>query len=316
MVGGDMEDSIPIHRDALKHWIYSDAEYFKVWVTMLARARYLVEPKKDIYQNIHYTLNRGEFLFGRKKWNENTGVSEQKLRTLIKKLIKEEMIVNVTTTSKFTIYLIVNYEKFNQHDNQQRYQEIQGIEEVNNHHDNLQLTSIQPASNQHLTTNKESKERSKKVENEKTNIYTPEFELFWSEYPSPGYQNSKQQAFKNFKTLLRKKVSADSIIQAAKNYTTDCEALCKTNYLYKASNFIGQAEYYKSYLDEFWEPAQQELFDKPKQKYNSNVGLDAINSFFGGANGATENNRRSAGRTAEKSEDFTTIDVCFSECKD
>jgi len=261
-VGGDMEDSIPIHRDALKHWIYSDAEYFKVWVTMLARARYLVEPKKDIYQNIHYTLNRGEFLFGRKKWNENTGVSEQKLRTLIKKLIKEEMIVNVTTTSKFTIYLIVNYEKFNQHNNQQQDQEMQGVEEVNNRHDNLQLTSIQPASNQHLTTNKESKERSKKVETEKTNIYTPEFELFWTAYPAAGYQNSKPQTFKNFNSLIKKKVSSDSLIQAARNYTADCKTEGKTDYLYKASNFVGKAEYYKSYLPGNWVPS------KPKFKQN------------------------------------------------
>lgn len=104
-----------------------------------------------------------------------------------------------------------------------------------------------------------------KIEKELKNIYSDEFEMFWLEYPKQGHQNSKPQSFKNFKTLLKKKVDSNSLIQSARNYATDCKTLSKTEYLYKASNFIGQAEYYKSYLDEVWEPAQQELFTNKRE---------------------------------------------------
>jgi|GEM_PF-1816679 len=198
-----MQDSIPIHRGILKHWIYSDSDYFKVWVTMLSRARYLAEPKKGLYQNVNYTLNRGEFLFGRKKWNEDTGVSEQKLRTLIKKLLREEMIVNLSTTSKFTIFLIVNYENFNQQTNQQQTHEEQGVDDVGEpaHQppDNQHLTSNQPASNQHLTTNKEGNKKAKTVKTVKTNIYTSEFESFWSAYPKKKSKNDALKAWNKIK---------------------------------------------------------------------------------------------------------------------
>ena len=63
------------------------------------------------------------------------------------------MIEVVSRTSKFTIYKIVNYEKFNQQENQQ----YQGVEET----DDQQTTSRQPADNQQTTNKEESKERKK-----------------------------------------------------------------------------------------------------------------------------------------------------------
>lgn len=150
-----MNDSIPICRSILNHWIYNDAEYLKVWLTMLARARYTEEVKAGMHEGVMYTLNRGEFIFGRKKWSEQTGVGEQRLRTLIKKLEADSMIVNLSTTSKFTVYRIVNYEKFNRLAEQENKGLDDGCQPASNH----QLTTIQPAANQQLTTNEECKER-------------------------------------------------------------------------------------------------------------------------------------------------------------
>jgi hypothetical protein len=104
----------------------------------------------------------------------------------------------------------------------------------------------------------------KKEKNEKKNIYTSEFELFWSSYPESG-RELKPQSFKNFTSLIKnKKLLSKDLIQAAKNYSTDCTSLKKTDFLYKASNFVGKAEYYKSYLDGVWVPA------KPKQGSSQN----------------------------------------------
>ena len=111
--------------------------------------------------------------------------------------------------------------------------------------------------------NKEiNKKINKKQSTKRDDVYTVNFEEFWTAYPIAGHQNSKPQAFKNFQNLIKKKVSADSIIQSAKNYATDCKTLSKTEYLYKASNFVGREEYYKSYLPDVWIPVKQNVMTK------------------------------------------------------
>lgn len=180
------EDSIPICRSVQKHWIYKDAEYFKIWFEMLANARYGCKPKTDMYEGIIYTLKRGEFIFGRKSWSLRLNIGEQKIRTLIKKLIKENMLVEVSRTSKFTIYSITNYENFNPQDNpqdnQQKSNENQGFTQCGNLQDNQQnnqqVTDRQPPSNHQVTTKEESKEGCKKEKNEKENNNIPYQEVY------------------------------------------------------------------------------------------------------------------------------------------
>jgi len=162
-----MKNSIPVCRSVLTHWIYDDAEYFKVWFTMLARANYSIEPKQGIFEGLTYSLPRGSFLYGRRKWAATTGVSEQRLRTLIKLLEKDGMIINQQTTHKYTIYLIVNYDKFNP----TKVQEVIDSEPDEQPTNNPQTTHKQPTEridpNPQTTTNKE---YTKKVKKEK-NIY-------------------------------------------------------------------------------------------------------------------------------------------------
>ena len=156
--GEQMFNSFPICRSIFDHWIYADAEYLKIWVTMLGKARYLKETKKGLYQNVKYTLEYGEFIFGRKQWSKDLEVGEQRIRTCIKKLINDDMIQLVQSTSKFTIFSVTNYEKFNHQTNHQQDQQTQQSEEDTNHQTNRQPTTIQPPTNHHLTTNKEGKE--------------------------------------------------------------------------------------------------------------------------------------------------------------
>jgi len=147
---------IKISRHIVDHWIYQDAEYFKVWFEMLYRARYLQEPVTRLIHGQLVTIKRGEFVFGRKSWSERLGISEQRLRTLIKRLVQDNMIELVKRYNKFTIYRVVNYEKYNQQDNQQEILENQYLEGDNNQQNNQQLTTKQPPSNQQLTTKEES----------------------------------------------------------------------------------------------------------------------------------------------------------------
>lgn len=165
-----MDGWIKLHREIIDHWIYQDAEYLKVWLEMLIRARYWEGISLELVGDQLVEVDRGEFIFGRPKWSKRLGISEQRLKTLILKMLKDDMIELVRKYPRFTLYRIKNYEKFNQQNNQQDNQQEtlqpSGFEECGNQQDNQQSnqrsTSSQPAPNQQPTNNKESKERSKK----------------------------------------------------------------------------------------------------------------------------------------------------------
>lgn len=178
-----MDGWIKLHREIIDHWIYKDAEYLKVWIEMLIRARYWDESSMELVGDQLIEVGRGEFIFGRPKWSQRLGISEQRLKTLIQKMLKDSMIELVQKYPRFTLYRIKNYEKFNQQDNQETNQqgnqqesapqqaEIEFDNQQDNHDSNQQsnqrATSSQPAANQQPTNNKESKERSKNDKKEK-----------------------------------------------------------------------------------------------------------------------------------------------------
>lgn len=154
------DDSIPICRSVFKHWIYEDAEFLKTWITMLGRAQYTPAPKNCLYMGISYTLGRGEFVFGRKKWCKDTGISEERLRRLIGLMVKDNMISVVAFKGKFTIYKIVNYDKFNQ----QEKHKTKGVAPDNQPTDTPTVTPTEPQqSHQQSTTNEEGIKNDKNV---------------------------------------------------------------------------------------------------------------------------------------------------------
>lgn len=171
-----------LYRDITEHWIYQDAEYLKVWIEMLVRARHSEEASTELIEGQLVTIQQGEFIFGRPGWAKRLGVSEQKLRTLLKKLINDEMIELTSRFNKFSLYRVKNYQNYNQQNNQQDNQHInqqktasplgemsldnQQNNQQDNQQINLQSTSSQPANNQQLTTKEECKER-KNVKNDK-----------------------------------------------------------------------------------------------------------------------------------------------------
>jgi ribosomal protein S25 len=166
-----LENFIGISREISEHWIYKDSQYFHVWFEMLRCARYSKEPKNDIEAGVVYTINYAEFMFGYPSWSRRLKIGEQRLRTLIKLLIKDNMIVQIKKHPKFTIYFIVNYEKYNNLTNNQRGQQTSTVEGCLNNLTNNQPTTCQQPPNNLLTTKEEGKERSKKDKKDKKDIY-------------------------------------------------------------------------------------------------------------------------------------------------
>ena len=99
---------------------------------------------KEVRQMVGYqevTLTPGQFVFGRIKASEETGLSVQTIRTCVDQLRKRQNLT-IKSTNHYSIISIVNWGK---------YQEAS----------TSQLTSNQPATNQQLTTNKNDKNAKK-----------------------------------------------------------------------------------------------------------------------------------------------------------
>jgi DnaD/phage-associated family protein len=149
---------IGIDRDIEDHWIFKDAEYFKVWFEILLRTRFSKEPERKLIEGKLITIEYGQFIFGRVSWSERLGISEQRLRTLIKKLLKDEMIELVKVYQKCSIYFVKNYAKYNHQSNHQQNQQQKDNTDDANHQNNRASTTNQPSANHQLTTQEESKE--------------------------------------------------------------------------------------------------------------------------------------------------------------
>lgn len=63
------------------------------------------------------TVKRGQIITGRKKLAENTGLSERQVRTALNHL-KATKEVTITTTKKYSIISITNYNKYQDYDQQ------------------------------------------------------------------------------------------------------------------------------------------------------------------------------------------------------
>lgn len=237
---------IGIDRGIVNHWIYEDAEYFKVWFEMLYRARYSQEPETKLIDGILVEMNYGEFIYGRTKWSERLKISERRLRTLIDKLQRDNMIESVTKFPRFTVYRIINYAKYNQQNDQQEDQSGQGIPDFDDHPNDQRPTSRRPAGDQRATTKEQGINKvNKSNKGKQGKTYTAEFDEFWNVYPR---KLGKLEAFKTWERIIKKGESPTVIIQCASNYAQDCiNRKTEEQYIKHPKTFLND-ERYKDYM--------------------------------------------------------------------
>lgn len=114
------------------------------------------------------TIKRGQLITGRKILSEETGISEQSIRTCIERL-KSTSEITIKSTNKYSIITICNYEEY-QPSNADVNQQI-------NQQSNQQLTNNQPATNhkqEYKNIKKEkNKEEKEEVKEEKGDSFDP-----------------------------------------------------------------------------------------------------------------------------------------------
>lgn len=118
---------IKIHRSLLEWEWYDDANVFRLFMHSLIIANH----KDKKYRG--RVISKGSFLTSRELLSMQTGLSEQQIRTALKKL-KSTNELTIKTTSQGTEIQVVNYNKYQTSTNE--------------------ATNEQPTNNQQVTTNK------------------------------------------------------------------------------------------------------------------------------------------------------------------
>ncbi len=250
-----LKNFLPLRREVREHWIYQDSDYFKTWVEMLFAARFSKTPKKDIYEGSLYTIKYGEFLFSRPKWCLRLNIKDHKLKKLIKLLNDEGMITKSGRVGKSgaTIYLIKNYDKYNNIDSQTPALSV-GTAMVEGNprqpKDNQAPAKGQP------NTSQTPLKKNDKTEKKGNNGYTEEFNSLYKLYPN---SKAKSDTFKNYTTRL-KQHTHDELEKTVVRYKKEIEHN-KNQFPYSSNNFFGKKAYYEDYLDGNYE--EQEVKKAP-----------------------------------------------------
>lgn len=179
-----MDSFIKLYRRFLEWGWHDDPNMVSLFIHLLLMANYEAKEWHGI------TIERGQFVGGRKVLAEMTGISEQTIRTCLSRLEATGEITR-KSTNKFSIITITKYDS---------YQQSLKAEQPTT---NQQLTNNQPTTNQQLTTTKEIKKEKKEKNNNITPIipfevspeFLPAFTL-WLEY-----KKEKKQSYKGEKSL-------------------------------------------------------------------------------------------------------------------
>jgi len=147
---------IKLHRTFLK-WEWLDkSEMVLIWIYLILKANH----KDSKWHGIE--VKRGQLITSRQNIARDTHLSEQIVRTCLKRLKSTSELTSIST-SKYTILTICNYDRYQTKD-------VKTNQHINQHI-NQQSTSNQPATNQQLTTNKNDKNN--KNDNNDKNKDTP-----------------------------------------------------------------------------------------------------------------------------------------------
>lgn len=166
MGGLIMEGWIKIHKRITQWEWYKDTHTLHLFIHLLLNANY--EPKRWRGQ----LIERGQFVSSRLSLSRDTGIPEQSCRSALARL-KSTNEVTSKSTNKYTLYTIVNYDKYQAKDPQPTSKSTS------------QLTNNQPATNHNIRI-KEIKEES---------ITPNNFDIFWQAYPNKKDRKDAAKAF-------------------------------------------------------------------------------------------------------------------------
>ena len=190
---------IKVHRKMTEWEWYKDQNTSRLFFHLLLTANH--EPKR--YRGVDIPV--GSLTTSRAALAQQTGLSEQQIRTAIKKLISTGEITS-RTTNKYTVITVSNWDLY----------------QASNQQPNQQVTNNQPTNNQQVTTNK--KERMKEGKKERS-IYSAKgavdasFQTLEAREAMKAYLQMRESMKKPVKTERAYKLLIDKLHKLAKTET-------------------------------------------------------------------------------------------------
>lgn len=166
--------------------------------------------RKAVIGKQEIMLFPGQFIFGRRMAAEETGLTEQQIRTALGTL-KTLQILTIKPTNKFSIITIINWGSYQAPESE-----------------------VNQQSNQHLTSN----QPQTKTEECKNNLSVDLYQFYLKEITPK--EKSRQRALSNISSHL-KKYSTDDLRQVILNYKT-VAASRDPQYRKNPANFFGKQE--------------------------------------------------------------------------
>ena len=220
-----MEGWIKLHRSLLEWEWYSDINISRLFIHTLLKANF----KDKNWQGI--TVERGSFITSTETLANETGLSIQQVRTILKKLESTNEII-VKRTNKFTLIKVVNYRVFQELGNDEQQENNNQITS-NQQTDNNQITNEQQTDNNQITTTKEvKKEKNEKNEKKEESEGTS---------ASPPAKGSAKEKYGEFGNVL---LSADEY----KNLVDSMGDMLTSDYIERLGVYIASTgKEYKSH---------------------------------------------------------------------
>jgi hypothetical protein len=250
-----MPGYIKLYRDLQENPIWQQRPFSKgqAWIDMIFRCNHVCKPVTGF--GLIKWVKRGEFISSNYKLAEAWGWSEASVRTFMRLLEYNKMILRKSFV-KCSLYILQNYAYF-QSTEIEDYNQIQNARKT--HKKRTEHAQKTPNNND------------KNVKNEKKNIYSEIFEQSFKIHPRP---QAKADTFKNWQFLLGE-FTEEQLLQFTQYYA-DYHNSIPENYrpfAYSSNNFFGKKAYYKDFMQlRKWEgkpksekkPANMDNFEQRK----------------------------------------------------
>ena len=195
-----MDGWIKMHRKALDNPLFRKPYVWHFFQYCLLKANH--SDQEIQHGGKTMTIPRGCFVFGRKKAAEETGLTEQNIRTALMILGGAKALARPPrlATSKFSVVEVCNYSLYQASE--------PGYQPAN-----------QPATNQQLTTNKKVKKEKKDVPSTTLQEHKAEFDSWFERYKATSScpAGKPNLAFKKY-VANRKKYSKEQVELATRHY--------------------------------------------------------------------------------------------------
>jgi len=196
---------VALHRKLIDWQWYRDSETVHLFIHLLLKANH----KKTKWRD--QVIKRGSLITSRAHLSESTGISEQSVRTILKRL-KSTNEITIKSTNEFTVISICNYDIYQFIDSK--------INQRINQRINQSSTNHQPTIN-HKQQYKEHKELNKEREGENIPPSFSEIEDFFQKLGVDDYSYQANRFYNHFESIGWKvggKSKMENWQAAAKNW--------------------------------------------------------------------------------------------------